>query len=145
MAIRTAEAQWEGDLKNGKGSMKLGSGAFEGRYSVASRMEEAPGTNPEELLGAAHAGCFSMALAAQLSAGGFTPKRLHTRAKVHFGKDDTGFAITRIELATEADVPGIDDAAFQKAAEQAKTGCPLSKALKAVPIELRAELAKAGA
>ena len=106
MAVRTAEAEWQGNLLEGRGTVKLGSGAFEGRYSFASRMEDGPGTNPEELIGAAHAGCFSMALSAGLSKAGFNPTRVHTTARVHFQKVGEGFAITKIELNTEAQIPG---------------------------------------
>src|SRR6185503_18328286 len=110
MAIRTAKAQWDGTLQEGKGTMALGSGAFQGAYSFASRFEEGTGTNPEELLGAAHAGCFSMALSAALSKNGFKPTRIATTAKVHLTKAAEGFAISLIELETEAQVPGIDAA-----------------------------------
>src|SRR6266436_8271852 len=107
MAKRTASAVWEGTLREGKGTVKLGSGAFEGAYSFASRFEEGKGTNPEELIGAAHAGCFSMALSAGLGRAGFTPKRIETSARVHLEKVGEAFRITRIELKTEAAVPGI--------------------------------------
>ncbi len=141
MAVRTAEAEWQGNLREGKGTMKLGSGAFQGNYSFATRFEEEPGTNPEELIGAAHAGCFSMALAARLEQAGFRPERVHTTEKVHLGKVDGGFAITRLDLHTEAEVPGISEADFQKYAQEAKVGCPVSKALAAVPeINLDAKL-----
>lgn len=120
--------------------MKLGSGAFEGSYSFKSRMEDGAGTNPEELVAAAHAGCFSMALSAMLSQAGRVPTRISTAAKVSFGPVEGGFAITGIELTSEGEVPGIDDAEFQKVAQQAKEGCPISKALKAVPITLKATL-----
>src|SRR6184192_497109 len=106
MPTRNAEAVWEGDLKGGNGRVKLGSGAFEGKYSFATRFEEAPGTNPEELIGAAHAGCFSMALTAALGRGGFSPKRVFTKAAVHLEKVGDAFAITRIDLDCEAEVPG---------------------------------------
>lgn len=140
MAVRKAEAQWNGDLKAGSGTMKLGSGAFEGPFSFQSRMENGTGTNPEELIGAAHAGCFSMQLSAMLAAGGHPPTRVHTTAQVHFGPVDGGFAITRIDLQTEGEVPGIDEAEFQKQAEAAKKGCPVSKALAATEITLNAKL-----
>jgi lipoyl-dependent peroxiredoxin len=140
MAVRSAQAQWLGDLKSGNGTMKLGSGAFEGKYSFASRFEEAPGTNPEELIGAAHAGCFSMALAHILTEAGHAPERVSTQAKVHLGKSGEGFAITAIDLITEAKVPGIDEATFLKHAEDAKANCPVSKALAATPIRLEAKL-----
>ena len=140
MPVRTAEAQWNGDLKDGKGTVKLGSGAFEGNYSFRSRMEDGAGTNPEELLGAAHAGCFSMALAAGLSAAGHVPASVHTTARVSFGPVNGGFAITKIDLTTEASVPGLDAAAFQAQAENAKKNCPVSKALAATEITLAATL-----
>src|SRR5437016_8551341 len=113
MATRKSEAEWNGGLREGSGRMKLGSGAFEGKYSFGSRFENAPGTNPEELIAAAHAGCFSMALAAGLGKAGFNPKRVHTVAKVSIDKVGDGFKITKIQLVTEAEVPGIDDKAFQ--------------------------------
>jgi lipoyl-dependent peroxiredoxin len=141
MPVRTADAQWEGSLQDGKGTMRFGSGAFEGQYSFASRFEEGTGTNPEELIAAAHAGCFSMALAAGLSRAGHVPNRVHTTAKVHLEKGDAGFRISTIELDTEADVPDIDAAAFQKEADAAKVGCPVSQALAAVDIKLNARLA----
>lgn len=140
MTTRTSEAQWQGSLKEGQGTMKLGSGAFEGPYSFPSRFESGTGTNPEELIGAAHAGCFSMALSAGLGQAGFTPNRIHTTAKVHLGAVSEGFAITKIELETEADIPGIDAAAFQEQAETAKKNCPVSKALTGTDISLVAKL-----
>ncbi|MGH9119041.1 MAG: OsmC family protein [Acidimicrobiales bacterium] len=140
MPVRTASARWNGSLTEGQGTVALGSGAFEGQYSFSSRFEEGAGTNPEELIGAAHAGCFSMALSAGLAGGGHTPDYVETTAKVHIDKDDSGFSITTIELTTRASIPGIDDAAFQKAAEAAKTGCPVSKALAVVDITLDAQL-----
>ena len=129
MPSRTAEAAWEGGLKSGKGTMMFGGGAFNGAYSYTSRFEEAPGTNPEELIAAAHAGCFSMALSGVLERAGFTAKRIVTTAKVSFDKLEAGFRITRIVLETEAVVPGIDAATFAEKAEAAKTGCPVSNAL----------------
>lgn len=141
MATRAAEAQWNGNLKDGKGTMKLGSGAFEGAYSFASRFEDGKGTNPEELLGAAHAGCFSMALSAILADAGFNPESVHTNAKVTIGKVGEGFEITKIVLDTEAKIPGIENDKFQEIANLAKVGCPVSKALAAVPeITLNAKL-----
>jgi osmotically inducible protein OsmC len=140
MAIRTAKAQWDGTLQEGKGTMSLGSGAFQGAYSFSSRFEEGTGTNPEELIGAAHAGCFSMALSAALGKNGFTPKRVSTSANVHLTKGADGFAINQIELNTEAEVPGIDAAKFQEIAEGAKKGCPVSKALAGTEIKLNAKL-----
>jgi osmotically inducible protein OsmC len=140
MPTRNAEARWQGDLKSGTGTMKLGSGAYEGRYSFASRFESGTGTNPEELIGAAHAGCFSMALTGALNKAGFQPRQVHTVAKVHLEKQGEGFAITAIDLETEADVPGIDEATFRQQAEAAKSGCPVSKALVGVSIRLNARL-----
>jgi osmotically inducible protein OsmC len=141
MPTRTAEAVWGGDLMGGKGQLSVGSKAFSGDYDWRGRSGDGAGTNPEELLGAAHAGCFSMALAHQLAQAGHPPTRIHTTAKVDFEKQTEGFAITRIDLATEAQIPGIDDATFQKLAQAAKDGCPVSKALKATPINLTAKLA----
>lgn len=140
MAIRKAEAVWQGNLKEGKGSVKLGSGAYEGPYSFNSRFEEGPGTNPEELIGAAHAGCYSMFLSAVLSGDGYTVNRVHTTAKVHLGTVDGGPKITTIELFTEAHVPGISEAVFNEKAEFSKKGCPVSKALAGVDIVLTTQL-----
>jgi osmotically inducible protein OsmC len=140
MAIRTAKAVWEGTLQEGRGTMALGSGAYEGQYSFSSRFEEGKGTNPEELIGAAHAGCFSMAFAAALGRNGFTPQRVATSARVHLTKGDEGFSISTIELDTEAQVPGIDEAKFQELADGAKKGCPVSKALAGAAIKLNARL-----
>ena len=140
MAKRTASAVWEGTLKDGKGRVKLGSGAFEGQYSFASRFEEGTGTNPEELIGAAHAGCFSMALAAGLTKAGFNPTRISTTASVSLEKVSEGFKITTIELNTEAEIPNIDEAAFLEQAETAKKNCPVSQALAGVEIKLTAKL-----
>jgi osmotically inducible protein OsmC len=141
MPARTANARWEGSLQDGKGTMRLGSGAFEGSYSFPSRFEDGSDTNPEELLGAAHAGCFSMALSGQLTRNGTPPTRVETTATVHLEKQEAGFAITRIELRTEAEVPGVDDATFQELANVAKSGCPVSKALAGTEISLVATLA----
>jgi osmotically inducible protein OsmC len=140
MAIRKAEAVWEGTLREGKGSVKLGSGLFEGRYSFTSRFEEGAGTNPEELIGAAHAGCFSMALSGDLGRSGYTPKRIHTTAQVYLEKVEGRSKITRIHLNTEAEVPGIDEKTFLEQAEGAKTGCPVSRALAGVEITMEAKL-----
>jgi osmotically inducible protein OsmC len=140
MPTRTSSARWQGNLKEGAGTMALGSGAYEGAFSFASRFEDGKGTNPEELIAAAHAGCFSMAFSNALSQAGHVPTAVETQAKVQFGKADDGFAITRIDLVTKGDVPGIDDADFQKIAQEAKAGCPVSKALKAVEITLDATL-----
>ncbi len=137
MAVRSAEATWNGTLRAGNGTMRVSSGFFEGPYTFASRFEEDKGTNPEELIGAAHAGCYSMFLSALLSNAGFTPTRIHTTAKVHLGAGPT---ITKIELNTEAEVPGLDEATFAEKAAAAKAGCPVSKALASVDIELTARL-----
>ena len=120
--------------------MKLESGAFQGSYSFRDRFEDGKGTNPEELLGAAHAGCFTMALTAGLTAAGHPPGHLHTTATVRLERAGEGFAITKIELATEANVPGITPAEFQAQAEKAKAGCPVSKALAGTSISLTAKL-----
>ena len=137
MPTRNSEAVWEGNLQQGKGTVKLGSGAYQGAYSFSSRFEQGQGTNPEELIAAAHAGCFSMAFAHGLSQAGHTPKRIHTVAKVHLEKNADGFRIPKIELETDADVPGIDDAALQKQGEQAKQNCPVSKVLSGAEITLK--------
>lgn len=141
MAVRTATAKWEGALRDGAGAMALGSGAFEGRYSYRSRFEEGPGTNPEELIGAAHAGCFSMALANMLAQAGHAPQRVSTTARVHFEPVDGAPTITRIELEAEGDVPGLDEGEFQRHADEAKASCPVSRALAGVEISLAARLA----
>jgi len=140
MPVRKSNAVWRGDLKGGDGTVALGSGAFEGPYTFASRFEEGPGTNPDELLGAAHAGCFAMALSNGLAGAGFTPTEVRVEARVHLGRDDQGAAITKIELVCRATVPGIDADTFAAQAEAAKVGCPVSKALAAVAIELDAAL-----
>ena len=140
MPVRNAEARWERTLKDGSGTMRVGSGAFEGRFSFASRMENGPGTNPEELIGAAEAGCFSMAFANALNEAGHNPQEIHTSAKVNFEKTDKGWTITRIDLETEGIVSGIDEAAFKRIAEEAKKNCPVSKALSATQISLKASL-----
>ncbi|WP_243030895.1 OsmC family protein [Thermus altitudinis] len=141
MPVRKANAIWEGGLRNGQGLMKLQSQAFEGPYSFPSRFEEGPGTNPEELIAAAHAGCFSMALAASLEREGFTPKRVSTEARVHLEMVEGKATITRIDLVTEAEVPGITPDRFQEIAQAAKEGCPVSRALGAVKeITLEARL-----
>ncbi|HEU4569776.1 MAG TPA: OsmC family protein [Gemmatimonadales bacterium] len=137
---RKAEARWSGDLKSGTGSLKLGSGAFEGPYSFATRFESAPGTNPEELLGAAHAGCFTMALSLGLSTAGHPPKSLHTTATVHLEKQQAGFSVTGIHLALRGEVPGVSKEEFLRMAEETKKNCIISRAL-AVPMTLDAQLA----
>lgn len=142
MPTRNAQATWEGDLKGGKGTMKLAGGAYDGPYSFSSRFEDGKGTNPEELIAAAHAGCFSMAFSHGLAQAGFTPKRVHTVAKVHLEKMADGFGIPRIDLVCEANVPGISEEAFRDQAQKAKEGCPISKLLKAAQITLEAKLVK---
>jgi osmotically inducible protein OsmC len=139
MTTRTSSAEWKGTLKEGAGTMRLGSGAYEGPFTFASRFESGPGTNPEELIGAAHAGCYSMFLSALLSKAGFTPTRIQTTATVHLGEGPT---ITTIELNTRAEVPNLTEAAFMEHAEAAKNGCPVSKALAGPEIKLRAQLLK---
>jgi osmotically inducible protein OsmC len=132
MPVRTANAEWKGDLRGGQGFMKLGSNDY--GYSFSSRFEEGAGSNPEELIAAAHAGCFSMAFANGLAGAGFTPNRVQTTARVYLERLEAGgFGITRIELNTEGEVPGIDEAKFKELAETAKQNCPVSKALAAVP------------
>lgn len=140
MAVRTSEATWEGNLKEGKGKMKVGAGAYEGPFSFASRFESGSGTNPEELIAAALAGCFSMALSAGLGKNGFNPTRVKTVAKAHLEKVGEGFKITRMELNSEAAVPGIDKAKFNEIAEATKKGCPVSQALAGTEITLNAKL-----
>lgn len=139
MAIRTSSAEWKGTLKEGVGTMKLGSGAFEGPFTYASRFENAHGTNPEELIGAAHAGCFSMFLAGLLTGTGFVPERIATTAKVHLGAGPT---ITLIELNTQAQVPNLTEADLQKHADEAKKNCPVSKALAGPEVRLQVQLLK---
>ena len=132
MAIRTANAEWKGSLQGGEGTMEMQSGAYQGNYSFSSRFEERTGTNPEELIAAAHAGCFSMALSGILADQGSEPESIRTEGRVQILKDGEGFAIKKIELVTVGRVPGIDAAAFEQAANAAKEGCPISKALAAV-------------
>lgn len=137
---KTASAVWQGDLKSGKGSISTESGALKDNpYGFNTRFENAPGTNPEELIGAAHAGCFSMALSLMLGQAGFTAERIATRAEVTLDKDGEGFSITAIALTLDAQIPGIDEAQFQQIANQAKEGCPVSKVLNA-QISLTASL-----
>lgn len=140
MATRTGSAVWEGTLKAGKGTVKLGSGAFEGAYSFSSRFEEGKGTNPEELIGAAEAGCFSMALSSNLEKAGHPAKRISTTATVKLEMVGGGPKITTIDLDIEADVPGIDEKKFQEQAEQTKKTCPVSVALAGTQINLKARL-----
>jgi osmotically inducible protein OsmC len=140
MATRNGSAVWEGTLKGGKGTMKLGSGTYEGPYSFSSRFEEASGTNPEELIGAAEAGCFSMALSANLEKAGHPAKRISTKATVKLEAVGGGPKITTIDLDVQAEVPGIDQAKFQEQAEQTKKTCPVSVALAGTQINLTAKL-----
>lgn len=142
MAHRSAEAVWEGTLKEGSGSLKLSSGSYEGPYSFKSRFEDGgTGTNPEELIAAAHAGCFTMQLGNMLSMGGNPPTRLSTTATVFLERVDDVPTITRIDLVTEGDVPGVDDATFQAHAKTAKEKCIISRALAGVgTINLEAKL-----
>ncbi|MFZ0390533.1 MAG: OsmC family protein [Calditrichia bacterium] len=140
MPVRHASAEWKGTLKEGQGVMQLGSGAFRGNYSFGSRFEEQQGTNPEELIGAAHAGCFSMALSLALGEAGYNPEMIHTKSRVNLEKAGEGFKISDITLSTEASVPNIDEEEFKKHAEAAKKNCPVSQALKGVEIKLEANL-----
>lgn len=140
MPLRNASAVWEGSLQDGKGTMKMASGAYEGAYSFASRFKDGTGTNPEELIAAAHAGCFSMALSGGLGRAGYTPERIATTAHLRLEKTDAGFTITAIHLETEAKVPGIDAETFRQQAEAAKANCPVSRALQGVAIDLDAKL-----
>ena len=136
MTTRTSSAEWKGTLKDGAGTMKVGSGAYDGPYTYASRFESGKGTNPEELIGAAHAGCFSMALSSALTKEGFTPTSIRTTATVHLNEG----TINLIELNTEAVVPGLSDKVFQEKAADAKQNCPVSKVLAATEIKLTAKL-----
>jgi lipoyl-dependent peroxiredoxin len=137
MPVRKADAIWNGTLKEGSGVMKLGSGAYDGPFSYMSRFEDGAGTNPEELIGAAHAGCFSMFLSALLSKDGYAPTRIETTAKVYL---EAGPTIAKIELSSEAEVPGLDAEKLQEYAAAAKANCPVSKALASVDIQLSAVL-----
>jgi len=139
MPTRQANAQWEGDLKSGNGQMALGSGAFEGQFSFKTRFEDGTGTNPEELVGAAHAGCFSMQFSAMLAEAGHVPDSVQTQAKVHFSVDGTP-TIERIELITEGQVPGISKDEFKQTAEKAKEACPVSRLYQGAQITLEASL-----
>ncbi len=139
MPMRSAQAEWRGNLRDGNGSMKLE--AWEGPYSFASRFEEGEGTNPEELIAAAHSGCFSMAFAGDLGQAGYKPVRVHTTARVTVEKVGDGFTITKSHLTTEAEVPDIDEETFRKIADGAKAGCPVSRALAGVEITIEAKLA----
>lgn len=139
MPVRQASATWHGSISEGHGHMQFAD--YEGSYSAPSRFEEAEGTNPEELLGAAHAGCFSMALSSGLSAAGHPPDSVQTTAQVHIDKLDTGWTVTRVHLITKVQVQGVEDEAFQDHAAKAKANCPISRALKAVEITMEASLA----
>ncbi len=140
--MREAEAIWNGNLKEGEGRIRLGNGEFQEKYSFSSRFETGSGTNPEELIAAAHAGCFSMALAKNLADAGFTPKLVETTAKVRLVSDDSGFTIKNIHLETEGVVPEIDEGLFEQHARDAKANCPVSKALQGPDITLDAKLLK---
>lgn len=140
MSVRSADARWEGSLQAGKGTMRLAGGAYEGPYSFSSRFEDGTGTNPEELIAAAHAGCFSMAFAGGLGRAGHEPVSVQTTAKLQFDKGDEGWRVTRIDLVTEAEVPGIDEARFQELAYTAKKTCPVSALLSSVEIGVEAKL-----
>ena len=143
---RKAEADWNGGIMDGKGNLKLGSGAFEGAYSFQSRFgDDTKATNPEELIAAAHAGCYTMALSGNLGRAGYEPRNIHTTAKVKIEKQDAGFVIPNIDLVTEADVPKISDEEFQKIAEETKKTCPVSQVLSGAEISLQASLKKASA
>ena len=140
MPVRNATAVWEGTLKEGGGTLKLGSGVFEGPYNYVSRFEEGEQTNPEELIGAAHAGCFSMFLSAVLSGANYPPTRIQTTAKVHLKTGEGGPTIHLIELDTEAEVPNVDEATFMEHVENSKKNCPVSKALASVEMKVNAKL-----
>lgn len=140
MPTRKAHAIWNGTLKDGHGQMDVESGAFHGSYSFGTRFAEEKGSNPEELIGAAHAGCFSMAISGALVEAGFQPQRIETDAAVSIEKTGAGFSITAIRLSTKGRVPGIDAASFRDIAEQAKNDCPVSRALAGISISLEAEL-----
>ncbi len=141
MALRNAEAVWKGTLREGEGTVKAGSGTFDLPYSFKSRFEEEGGkSNPEELVGAAHAGCYAMFLAAQLTTAGFTPTQVYAKADVSLGRDDKGPLIEGIVLTVEAQVPGVSQEQFDELAQKSKEGCPISRALASVPITLNATL-----
>jgi osmotically inducible protein OsmC len=133
MAVRNGSAEWRGDLQSGAGTVNVGDGVFEGQYSFASRFEEGTGTNPEQLIAAAHAACFSMALANILSEAGHAPESVETKANIQLRNVDGAPTLTRVDLETEGRVPGIDQAQFQEYADQAKQGCPVSRALAGIP------------
>lgn len=139
MTARSSSAQWRGDLKSGSGELSLGSGAFSGEYTFVSRFEDGDGTNPEELIAAAHAACFSMALSNILATAGSPATSVKTEVTVHLEKVDGAATITRIVLDTVGEVPGIDEAAFLAKAEEAKANCPVSRLLTGATIELNAQ------
>jgi osmotically inducible protein OsmC len=141
MPVRRADATWKGSLQEGTGSFRTGSGAVEGTYTFGTRFEEEPGTNPEELVGAAHAGCYSMALSGGLGRAGATDISIATTADVTIEKLEAGFTITGIHLQTRVSAAGIDEEEFQKVAAATKDACPVSRALASVPITLEATLA----
>jgi osmotically inducible protein OsmC len=141
MPVRNAEAEWKGDLKGGAGTLSSASGALNGKYSFASRFEEGTGTNPEELIGAALASCYSMALANNLAQAGHKPDSVRTSAKVHLEKTDKGQTVTHIDLTTRAKVPGLDAGTLNEKAEATRTTCPMARALGAVQINVDAKLA----
>ncbi|MGH3645607.1 MAG: OsmC family protein [Micromonosporaceae bacterium] len=141
MPSRNASAVWNGELRDGAGKMKLGGGAYEGPYTFSSRFEEGAGTNPEELIAAAHAGCFSMFLSKVLAEAGHAPESIETTATAHLTKDEVGFAISRIDLRTVGQVAGVSGDEFAKHAETAKAGCPISRTLANVEITVSATLA----
>ena len=140
MPVRSASAEWQGDLPRGKGTVRSETGAIDGQYSFSSRFEEGIGTNPEELIAAAHAGCFSMALSNMLAQSGHVPSSVKTTARVHLTKVEGGMGITAIDLVCRAIVPGLDAAGFAEHAQKAKVGCPVSRALASVEIRLDAAL-----
>jgi osmotically inducible protein OsmC len=143
MPVRNAHARWDGTIKGGKGEVDFGNGAFKGAYSFASRFEDGRGTNPEELLGAAHASCFAMALSLMLTQAGLTPESIDVKAQVSVMPREGGFKITKSHLVCEAKVPGVDEATFMQHAHAAKAGCPVSQALAGTEITLEARLAGA--
>lgn len=140
MPVRKSTAIWEGKLRNGKGTMRVGNNIFEGKYSFVSRFEEGDGTNPEELLAAAHAGCFSMAFSGELERAGFDPQRIETTANINLVKGEKGFKIESIELQTRGNMTGIEEEKFKELAENAKNNCPVSQLFKGAEIRVSAEL-----
>lgn len=143
MPERTADAEWRGNLRDGRGTMRFGSGAYEGEYTYASRFEQGRGTNPEELIGAAHAGCFSMALAGDLARAGHVPERIHTTSRVRLEAGAGGARITSVVLDCEAEVPDLDETTFQEFADKAGKNCPVSRALAGVEVSVNARLVTA--